>query len=102
MSMRLRHALPIVYLVSAVLVSGCAGPDCAPKSVDKPTNKAVGARPSPSTVMPHHIMKPGTAQPVGDGAWTVMLHGFERLPAGAVPDVPAGASAFTARVTVSN
>ncbi|WP_240509209.1 hypothetical protein [Streptomyces agglomeratus] len=102
MSMRLRHALPTVLLAGAVLVSGCADSDSEPKADGKPTNSAPGARPSPSTVLPDGIVKPGTAQPVGDGAWTVTLQGFERLPAGAVPGVLAGSSAYTARVTVAN
>ncbi|MET7296392.1 hypothetical protein ABZS79_30505 [Streptomyces griseoloalbus] len=102
MSVRLRHALPTVLLVGAVLISGCANSDSDPKADGKPTNSAPGARPSPSTVLPDGIVRPGTALPVGDGAWTVTLQGFERLPAGAVPGVPAGSSAYTARVTVAN
>ncbi|WP_233435925.1 hypothetical protein [Streptomyces anulatus] len=102
MSVRLRHALPTVLLAGAVLISGCAGSDNGPKADGKPTNSAPEPRPSPSTVLPEGIVKPGTALPVGDGAWTVTLQGFERLPAGAVPGVPAGSSAYTARVTVAN
>ncbi|MDX3204716.1 hypothetical protein ABZZ79_22085 [Streptomyces sp. NPDC006458] len=102
MSVRLRHALPTVLLAGAVLISGCANSDSDPKADGKPTNSAPGARPSPSTVLPDGIVRPGTALPVGDGAWTVTLQGFERLPAEAVPGVPAGSSAYTARVTVAN
>ncbi|WEH37925.1 hypothetical protein PZB75_31480 (plasmid) [Streptomyces sp. AM 4-1-1] len=101
-TMRLRHALPTVLLAGAVLVSGCADSDSGPKPDGKPTKSAPGVRPSPSTVLPDSIAKPGTALPLGDGAWTVTLQGFERLPAGAVPGVPADASAYTARVTVAN
>ncbi|MEU0214349.1 hypothetical protein ABZ281_04230 [Streptomyces sp. NPDC006265] len=100
--MRLRHALPTVLLAGAVLVSGCADSDSGPKADGNPTNSAPAVRPSPSTVLPDSIAKPGTALPLGDGTWTVTLQGFERLPAGAVPGVPAGASAYTARVTVAN
>ncbi|WP_234332022.1 hypothetical protein [Streptomyces sp. NRRL F-5650] len=102
MSMCLRHALPTVLLAGAVLVSGCASSDSGPKADSKPANSAPGARPSPSTVLPDGIVKPGIAQPIGDGAWTVTLQGFERLPADTVPGVLAGSSAFTARVTVAN
>ncbi|OEJ22093.1 hypothetical protein AR457_40100 [Streptomyces agglomeratus] len=102
MSVRLRRALPTVLLAGTVLVSGCAGSDSGPKADGKPTNSAPGARPSPSTVVPDGIAKPGTALPVGDGAWTVTLQGFERLPADAEPGVPAGSSAYRARVTVAN
>ncbi|MEU1156434.1 hypothetical protein ABZ369_25945 [Streptomyces sp. NPDC005918] len=102
MSVRLRHTLPTVLVAGALLISGCAGSDSDPQADGKPTNSAPAARPSSSTVLPHGIVKPGTALPVGDGAWTVTLQGFERLPAGAVPGVPAGSSAYTARVTVAN
>ncbi|MGD1220611.1 hypothetical protein AB9Q10_19525 [Streptomyces krungchingensis] len=102
MSVRLRHALPTVLLVGAVLISGCAGSDSEPKADGQATSSTPAARPSPSTVLPDGIVKPGTQLPVGDGAWTVTLQGFERLPAGAVPGVPAGSSAYKARVTVAN
>ncbi|WP_331731588.1 hypothetical protein [Streptomyces sp. NBC_00073] len=101
MSVRLRHALPTVLLAGAVLISGCTGSGNDPKT-DGPTSSAPGARPSPSTVLPDGIVKPGTALPVGGGAWTVTLQDFERLPDGTVPAVPAGSSAYTARVTVAN
>ncbi|WP_331729182.1 hypothetical protein OG592_43440 (plasmid) [Streptomyces avidinii] len=101
MPVRLRHALPTVLLAGSVLISGCAGSSSDSKA-DGPTSSAPGARPSPSTVLPDGIVKPGTALPVGDGAWTVTLQGFERLPDGTVPGVPAGSSAYTARVTVAN
>ncbi|MEU0350794.1 hypothetical protein ABZ302_28835 [Streptomyces sp. NPDC006237] len=102
MSVRLRHALPTVLLAGSVLISGCAGSDSEPKADGPATSSIPAARPSPSTVLPDGIVKPGTALPVGDGAWTVTLQGFERLPGGAVPGVPAGSSAYTARVTVAN
>ncbi|MEV6581474.1 hypothetical protein AB0M92_25305 [Streptomyces sp. NPDC051582] len=102
MSVRLRHTLPTVLVAGALLISGCAGSDSDPHADGKPTTSAPAARPSSSTVLPHGIVKPGTALPVGDGAWTVTLQGVERLPAGAVPGVPAGSSAYTARVTVAN
>ncbi|MER5549933.1 hypothetical protein ABT072_47990 [Streptomyces sp. NPDC002589] len=101
MSVRLRYALPTVLLAGAVLISGCAGSGDDPKAGGQPTSRAPGARPSPSAALPDGIVKPGTALPVGDGAWTVTLQGFKRLPAGSVP-VPAGSSAYTARVTVAN
>ncbi|MEU0021982.1 hypothetical protein AB0C59_05955 [Streptomyces sp. NPDC048664] len=102
MSVRLRHALPAVLLAGTVVISGCAGSDSGPKADGKPTNSAPGPRPSPSTVLPDGIAKPGTALPVGDGAWTVTLRGFERLPADTELGVPAGSSAYRARVTVAN
>ncbi|MFD8947703.1 hypothetical protein ACFV0B_02430 [Streptomyces xanthophaeus] len=101
MSVRLRHALPTVLLAGSVLISGCAGSDSDPKADRQATDSTTpAARPSPSTALPDGIVKIGTALPVGDGAWTVTLQGLERLPA--VAGVPAGSSAFTARVTVAN
>ncbi|MFI6688431.1 hypothetical protein [Streptomyces sp. NPDC050485] len=102
MSVRLRHTLPTVLLAGAVLISGCARSGSDPKADGQPTSGAPATRPSPSTVLPDGIVKPGTALPVGDGAWTVTLQSFERLPAGTVPGVPAGSSAYTARVSVAN
>jgi hypothetical protein len=102
MSMRPRHALPTVLLAGAVLLSGCAGSESDPKADGKSPSSAPAARPSPSTVLPDGIVKPGAALPVGDGAWTVMLQGLEQLPAGTVPGVPAGSNAYRARVTVAN
>ncbi|MCL3999220.1 hypothetical protein [Streptomyces lavenduligriseus] len=102
MSVRLRHALPTVLLAGAVLISGCASSDNEPKAQGPAASSTPAAGPSPSTVLPDGIVKPGTALPVGNGAWTVTLQGFERLPAGAVPGVPAGSSAYKARVTVAN
>ncbi|MFF9458030.1 hypothetical protein [Streptomyces flaveolus] len=103
MSVRLRHALPTVLLTGAVLISGCVGSDSKPKADGQATRSTTPAsRPSPSTVLPDGIVKFGTPLPVGDEAWTVTLQSFERLPAGAVPGVPAGSSAYTTRVTVAN
>lgn len=103
MSVRLRHALPTVLLAGAVLISGCAGSDSDPKAHQQATDGTTpAARPSPSTVLPNGIVKPGTPLAVGDGAWTVTLQGLERLPSGAVASVPAGSSAYRARVTVAN
>ncbi|WP_435057654.1 hypothetical protein [Streptomyces sp. bgisy060] len=103
MSVRLHHVLPTVLLAGAVLISGCAGSDREPKADRQATPSTTpAARPSPSVVLPDGIVKPGTVLPVGDGAWTVTLQGFEQLPAGAVAGVPAGSSAYAARVTVAN
>ncbi|MFD9773345.1 hypothetical protein ACFWXE_23890 [[Kitasatospora] papulosa] len=101
MPVRLRHALPTVLLAGAVLISGCVGSDSDPKADRQATDSTTpAARPSTSTALPDGIVKIGTALPVSDGAWTVTLQGLERLPA--VAGVPAGSSAYTARVTVAN
>ncbi|MFD8882080.1 hypothetical protein ACFV0H_06095 [Streptomyces erythrochromogenes] len=103
MSVRLRHTLPTVLLAGAVLISGCAGSDSEPKGDRQATSSTTAAaRPSPSPVLPDGIVKPGAPLAVGDGAWTVTLQGLEPLPTGTVPNVPAGSSAYTARVTVAN
>ncbi|MEU5137093.1 hypothetical protein [Streptomyces californicus] len=101
MSVLLRHALPTVLLAGAVLTSGCAGSDSNPKADRQATDSTTPAAPSsPSTALPDGIVKTGTALPVGDGAWTVTLQSLEPLPA--VAGMPAGSSAYTARVTVAN
>ncbi|EDY49265.1 hypothetical protein [Streptomyces clavuligerus] len=102
MPVRLRHVLPTVLLASALLASGCAGSEPDSSDGGQTPGSAPTARSSPPTAPPEGIVKPGTALPVGGGAWTVTLQGLEPLPAGAVPGVPAGSSAYTARVTVAN
>ncbi|MFI1067899.1 hypothetical protein ACH4TC_39250 [Streptomyces spororaveus] len=103
MSERLRHTLPTVLLAGAALISGCAGSDSEPKADRQATSSTTAAaRPSPSPVLPNGIVKPEAPLAVGDGAWTVTLQGLEPLPTGTVPNVPAGSSAYTARVTVAN
>lgn len=89
MSVRLHRVLPPVLLAGTVLISGCAGSDSEPKADGQAASSTPAARPSPATVLPDGIVKLGTPVPVGDGAWTVTLQGFERQPAGAVPGVPA-------------
>ncbi|RLU82005.1 hypothetical protein CTZ27_31075 [Streptomyces griseocarneus] len=98
----LRRALPAVLLSASLLISGCAASEGQPDSADGAGPSSSSPSAPPSSALPDGIVKPGSAQPVGDGAWTVTLQGLERLPAETVRDVPAGSSAYTARLTVTN
>ncbi len=102
MPILLRHALPTGLLAASLLISGCAGSGNGSAAADRPTVSAPTASPSPSSALPDGIVTPGTARPVGDGAWTVTLQGLEQVPTGTVPGVPAGSSVYTARLSVAN
>ncbi|WP_424892321.1 hypothetical protein [Streptomyces sp. XH2] len=98
----LRRALPAVLLSASLLISGCAGSDSQPDSAGAADPGSSSPAGPPSSALPDGIVKPGSAQPVAGGAWTVTLQGLERLPAETSRDVPAGSSAYAARLTVAN
>lgn len=101
---RLRRLLPTALLGASVLISGCAadGDGTAAPAGRHASNSASPKDTTAAAKLPKGVVKLGAQQPVGDGSWTVTLHRLDRLPASTVPKVPAGSSAYQARMTVTN
>ncbi|MEU6349969.1 hypothetical protein ABZ896_11645 [Streptomyces sp. NPDC047072] len=100
----LRRLLPATLLAASVLLTGCATGHEATEHAAQHTGSSSPSlhRDPADTQLPRGIAPPGTQQAVGDGAWSVTVQRLERLPAGTAADVPAGSSAYRARLTVTN
>jgi len=96
-----RRALPIALLTTSLFVSGCSASHKTPAGTDN-TAAASSRSSSPSPQRPDGISSMGSTVAVADGAWTVRLQGFTRLPPGAESGTPTGWNTYTVRLTLTN